>query len=459
MDSPVPTVLQRFGELILGMNAKVLCSAVFVSGRELDEACRNSAFLPRERPGQPPLIEIGLDRKARELSLTLRGGPVRTARHLGDQGCLVLPAGKDPLFRPIPVESSLPPADSLAWPMGDADPPGPSPSRLDRGRVGEIVDLVFSNPDDLTAACVILHCGRIVGERYAAGIDRDTQLESWSMGKSITAALIGILIGDGHFSLDDPAPIPEWQAADDPRARIRVMDLLQMSSGLRFSLTDDPAEWLRSGYPDHLLVYTGTVDAFRFSITRPPEFPPQTLGRYRNCDPLALGYLIREAARSRGEAYLSFPQRALFDRIGIRRQVLETDPYGNFLLTGFDYGTARNWARLGLLFLQDGVWNGERILPEGFVDFVRTPAPAWQEPQYGGQFWVNGTGEWNLPSDAYWMSGNGGQHTFIVPSHDLVMLRLGHRRGSASYRENLLAAQGKLIAEVERSGNRSDRAC
>jgi CubicO group peptidase (beta-lactamase class C family) len=318
---------------------------------------------------------------------------------------------------------------------------------------------VFSNPEDLTAACVILHRGRIVGERYASGIARDTQLESWSMGKSITAALIGILIGDGHFSLDDPAPIPEWQAADDPRARIRVMDLLQMSSGLRFSLTDDPAEWLRSGYPDHLLVYTGTVDAFRFSITRPPEFPPQTLGRYRNCDPLALGYLIREAARSRGEAYLSFPQRALFDRIGIRRQVLETDPYGNFLLTGFDYGTARNWARLGLLFLQDGVWNGERILPEGFVDFVRTPAPAWQEPQYGGQFWVNGTGEWNLPSDAYWMSGNGGQHTFIVPSHDLVMLRLGHRRGSASYRENLLAAQGKLIAEVERSGNRSDRAC
>ena len=449
---PVPLVLQRFGDLILGLNAKVLCSAVFVSDRDLDEAARNSAFLPRERPGQAPLVEIRLDRTSRELSLELREGPTRTARHLGDQGCVVLPAGTDPFFRPVPVESALPPADSLPWPMGDADPPGPSPSGVDQERVGEIVDLVFSNPEDLTAAFVILHRGRIVGERYAPGIGRDTQLESWSMGKSITAALIGVLIRDGHFSLDDPAPIPEWQTAGDPRARIRVMDLLQMSSGLRFTLSDDPADWLENGYPDHLLVYTGTVDAFRFSITRPPEFPPQSVGRYRNCDPLALGYLIREAARSRGEEYLRFPQRALFDRIGIRRQVLETDPYGNFLLTGFDYGTGRNWARLGLLFLQDGLFDGKRILPEGFADFVRTPAPAWELPQYGGQFWVNGTGEWNLPPDAYWMSGNGGQHTFIVPSHDLVIVRLGHRRGSATYRENLLAAQGKLIAEVERAG-------
>jgi CubicO group peptidase (beta-lactamase class C family) len=295
-----------------------------------------------------------------------------------------------------------------------------------------------------------VHGGRIVAERYGEGIDRDTQLESWSMGKSITAALIGLLVRDGHFGLDDPAPVDEWQRPGDPRSRITMADLMRMSSGLEFSLWEDPGEWVEKGFPDHVLVYTGAVDAFRFSITRPAEFPPGTVGRYRNCDPLTLGYLIRETVRARGEEYLTFPQRALFDRIGIRKQVLETDAYGNFLLTGFDYGTARNWARLGMLFLQDGVWQGERILPEGFVDFVRTPAPAWEKPEYGGQFWVNGTGEWALPTDAYYMGGAGGQHVFIVPSHDLVIVRMGHQRGGLTFRTNLLAAQGKLLEAVEK---------
>ena len=110
--------------------------------------------------------------------------------------------------------------------------------------------------------------------------------------------------------------------------------------------------------------------------------------------------------------------------------MLEPDPWGNFLLSGYDYGTARNWARLGLLYLRDGVWNGQRLLPEGFAKFVSTPAPAWRRPEYGGQFWVNGDGKWNLPRDAYFMSGAGGQHTFVVPSHDLVVVRMGHQRGA-----------------------------
>ena len=139
---------------------------------------------------------------------------------------------------------------------------------------------------------------------------------------------------------------------------------------------------------------------FQFCISRLQEHPPNTVGRYRNCDPLSLGYIIKRTVTEMGEEYLSWPQRALFDRIGIRRQVLETDPYGNFVMCGFDYGTPRNWARLGLLYLQDGVWMGERILPEGYVDFVSTPEPAWEKPEYGGLFKLNGTGKWNLPNDA-----------------------------------------------------------
>jgi CubicO group peptidase (beta-lactamase class C family) len=172
------------------------------------------------------------------------------------------------------------------------------------------------------------------------------------------------------------------------------------------------------------------------------------VGRYRNADPLTLGYLIRESVRRRGEEYLTYPQRALFDRIGIRRQVLETDPYGNFLLTGYDYGTARNWARLGLLYLNDGVWMGERLLPEGFVRFVSTPAPAWRPPVYGGMVWVNADSGANLPRDAFSFRGAGGQETIIVPSRALVIVRMGHFPGARAGGQDLRRAQAILMEAI-----------
>ncbi len=172
---------------------------------------------------------------------------------------------------------------------------------------------------------------------------------------------------------------------------------------------------------------------------------------------MTLGFLVRQAVEARGEDYLTYPQRALFDRIGIRRQVLEPDPWGNFLLSGYDYGTARNWARLGMLYLQDGVWQGQRLLPEGFTTFVRTPAPAWKRKEYGGQFWVNGEGQWNLPRDAYFMSGAGGQHTFVVPSHDLVVVRMGHQRGRAGRDQD--AQRSRWRRWWRPSTRRAARAC
>jgi CubicO group peptidase (beta-lactamase class C family) len=336
--------------------------------------------------------------------------------------------------------------------MGDAPSATPWPAKLDRTKVKAAVDLAFADPAGLTAAMVVVYKGQIVGERYMDGITKDTQLESWSMGKSLTATLFALLVKDGVYRIDEPAPVPEWQKPGDPRAQIRIVDLLHMSSGLRFIAGQDPDYTPDKGYPDHTLIYTGAIDAFQHSMTRPLQFPPNTEGRYRNSDPLMIGWLIKQAVTKRGEEYLTYPQRALFDRIGIRRQVLETDPYGNFLLTGYDYGTARNWARIGLLYLQDGMWQGERVLPEGWAKFVSTPAPAWKRPIYGGLFWVNGDGGWPIPKTAYFANGAGGQRTVMIPSHDLVVVRMGHYRGDAAGMKALSAALAELMLAVPAHG-------
>ena len=216
------------------------------------------------------------------------------------------------------------------------------------------------------------------------------------MGKSVTATLMGVLIKQGVYTLWQPAPIPEWQSAGrSARRRSASRDILHMSSGLRIRAPQDPDYDPTGPYPDHLYLYTGSVDSFHYAATRPQQWPPNTVGRYRNTDPVLINYLIRLAVEKRGEDYLSFPQRALFDKIGIRTMVMETDPYGNFLTQGYELASGRDWARLGNLYLQDGVWNGERILPEGYAKFVSTLAPAWEadkRPIYGGFFWINGDG-------------------------------------------------------------------
>jgi CubicO group peptidase (beta-lactamase class C family) len=438
-------------ELGIAGYAKVLCSAVFVSGRDLGEAKINSGYFLVPEHERDDVTDISLDESEKAVRVTLRNELTREARFYGDQGCVITPQGEEGVFFvPEAVETSLPDADSTPWPMGDVLP-GSLPEGVDKERLDAAVDVAFQNEDSLTAAFVVVYKGALVAERYAQGAHEDMQLESWSMGKSLTATLVALLIMDGALALDDPAPVPLWREnPDDPRRAITIRNLLNMSSGLHFIAPRDPDYTEDMGYPDHMFIYTGAVDAFRHSFEKPLQFPPNTEGRYRNSDPLTLGYVVQQTVRARGESYFTYPQRALFDKIGIRRQVLEPDPYGNFLLTGYDYGTARNWARLGLLYLRDGVWGDERLLPEGWAEFVSMPAPAWDEPVYGGLFWINGTGEFALPRDAYYMAGGGGQRTFIVPSHDLVIVRMGHFRGDGpAMREELNRALAGILEALE----------
>ena len=435
--------------------AKTLCSAVFVTGLDADFAAESVGFFSGPYEFRSRVAAREVDRDRRRVHLTLPDGVVRTAMFNGDHGCVTLPPGEDDVFfEPVAIRSGLPDAATTPWPMGDVLSEAPLPAAIDAGKVQRAVDAAFEPAAGLTAAFVVTHRGRIIGERYGPGITMHTPLESWSMGKSLTATLMGVLIQQGVYELNQPAPVPEWQTPGDPRQEIRIADILRMSSGLRFRGVADPDLDPSLGYPDHLYVYTGGADSFAWAATRPPQWPPNTIGRYRNSDPVLTNYLVRLGVEGRGDEYLSFPQRELFDRIGIRGMVLETDPYGNYLLQGYELAPARDWARLGNLYLQDGVWNGERILPEGFVDFVSTVAPAWRadgRPIYGGFFWINGTGTFPVPRNAYYMSGAGGQTTLIIPSHDLVVVRQGHYRGARDGGQALRRALALLMEAVPAS--------
>lgn len=435
--------------------AKILCSAIFVTGLDEDFAAENIGYFTSPYEERTKVTERVVDREKKEVRLTLPSGVTRVARYLGDQGCVTLPIGEnDVYFTPANVESALPDASTQSWPMGDMLPTTSLSAELDAQKVAEAIDAAFEPAEALTAAFVVTWKGRIIGERYREGITLHTPLESWSMGKSLTATLMGILIHQGVYDLWQPAPVPEWQNAGDPRAEIRIADILRMSSGLRCRAPGDPDLDWSLGYLDHLYLYTGSVNSFAWAATRPQQWPPNTVGRYRNCDPVLINYLIRLGVEGRGDEYHSFPQRELFDQIGVRNMVMETDPYGNFLLQGSEFGTGRDWARLGNLYLQEGMWNGARILPEGWTEFVSTLAPAWEadsRPIYGAFFWLNRTGGDPIPHNAYSMRGAGGQSTTIIPSHDLVVVRLGHYKGATPGTEGLRAALALLLDAVPES--------
>ena len=431
--------------------AKILCSAVFITGLDVDFAAEHIGYFTSPYEERSSVVEREVDHDRKLVHVSLPDGVVRTAKYYEGLGCVTLPVGKDSVyFDYAPTSSDLPEPASSPWPVGDLLPDEPLSDEIDASRLTAALEAAFEPSEGMTAAFLVTWKGQIIGERYRSGIGMHTPLESWSMGKSLTATLMGVLIQQGVYELQQFAPIPEWEEGD-PRSRIRIADLLRMSSGLRFRAPQDPDFDPKLGYPDHLYVYTGCVDSFRWAATRPQQWEPNTVGRYRNSDPVLVNYLIRLGVEGRGEDYHSFPRRALFDKLGVRHMFLETDPYGNFLLQGYEFATARDWARIGNLYLRDGVWNGERILPEGFVRFVSTVAPAWEadgRPIYGGFFWINGLNRYPIPADAYYMAGAGNQKTFIIPSHDMVVVRLGHYKGAEPGDEGLEKALTLLMEAV-----------
>ena len=432
--------------------AKILCSGVFITGLDAADAAANVGGFISPFDERRHVVDTVVDYEQERVALTLPDGVTRTAKRYENQGCVAHGIGEDSVhFVPTTVERNLPPAATTPWPMGDVLSDAPWPSEIDMEKVEEALDIGFGPAEARTLGLVVTYKGRILGERYGEGIDIHTPLESWSMTKSLTGTLMGVLIQQGTYELWQPAPVPEWQEPGDPRQEIRIGDIMRMSSGIKINAPSDP-DYDRDIYADHYYLYTATSNSYEWAATRPQEWPPNTIGRYRNTDPVLTSYLIRLGVEGRGQDYHSFPQHDLFDKIGIRDGLIETDPQGNFLGQGLAFMPARDWVRLGNLYLQDGVWDGERILPEGYVEYASTLAPTWVSDgrlQYGGAFfWVNGQGSQGLPESAYSMRGAGGQSTTIIPTHDLVVVRLGKYTGSGPGGQALNQAFGLLMEAV-----------
>ena len=267
----------------------------------------------------------------------------------------------------------------------------------------------------LSEGFVVLHRGGVVAECYDKGIGRDTKLLSWSMAKSFANALIGLMVKDSLLDIHAPMDIPEWQG--DERKAITLHDLMQMQSGL---------EWNEDygARSDVNIMLHCERDMGLYALSKPLEHKPGTYWQYSSGTTNIVMRYLRSRFPSE-EAFIGYMRSRLFDPLGIVRPVFEQDLSGTFVGSSYLYATARDFARFGQLYLDDGCVDSERILPKGWVDYTRRPAAA-SGKHYGAFFWLNGNGKFpDVPKDMFYCDGHDGQDIFIFPSHELVVVVLG----------------------------------
>jgi CubicO group peptidase (beta-lactamase class C family) len=393
--------------------AKTVCSGLYVAHQSLEAIL---AELHIDDLESLRAVRIANDTQARAVTASALGIVRHHASHRAGQGCA--------LHSPTERTGSV---DTVHVVTSAAELRVSAPS----ARLESVLDDAFNEPASgklrRTRAVVIVHRGEIAAERYSGfEVGPQTPLPGWSMTKSVTNALVGIMVAEGRLSLDTPPPVPEWQPGRDERASITLSQLLRMSSGLHFD------EGMTSASTDVMRMLFRVTNTAAYAARLPLEAKPGTRWKYSSGTTNILARAIRSAIRNDRE-YLAFPRRALFDAIGMHSAVIETDSSGTFVGSSFMYATARDWARFGMLYLQDGVWADRRVLPEGWVRYTTTPAPASSSGEYGAHFWLDVPAEYrrtadDLPLDAFHAVGHEAQFITVIPSRELVIVRLGRTR-------------------------------
>ena len=420
-----------------GVQAILMCNGLFTSNRDLRTVFRHElAYLTPERFGGPVGTADGGEYEVNEnLRAVAIGGPttgptIRAAFREGI-GCVVM--APDQTFDDIDslpkLELPYPDYDPALtpWPMGDLVPEKPLPGYIDEGALLTASDWAFvrETPEQRTLSLLIMHKGDIIHERYDNGADMTTRTRTWSTAKSMAATLIGMLVDDGRMALDEPLGF-EWNPdlpnpENDPRNAITLRHVLNMSSGL-YPVDSFGMEYATGSG----LAYWAGASSIQGMRDRGLIRTPGTVYDYENYDTLLAVYAMKQALGS-DKAYQEFPRRALLDKLGMRNTLVSADRFHDFILSSQVYTNARDLARFGLLYVQNGMWQGERLISEDWIEFVRTPAPSTAERGnfYGGQWWLVPDDRTDVPADAYSTSGNRGQYVIIVPTHDLVIVRRG----------------------------------
>jgi CubicO group peptidase (beta-lactamase class C family) len=420
-----------------GVQSVLMCNGLFTSNRKLRSVFRHElAYLDNDRfGGIVGTTEGGEYEVHEELKAVAVGGPesgptIRAAFREGI-GCIVM--APDQTFADV---ESLPQLDLpypnfdpalTDWPNGDLVPDKPIPDYIDEDELQAASDWAFvrDTREQVTLSLIVVHKGDIVHERYDNDVNVGTRTRTWSTAKSIAVTLIGMLVDQGKMDLDKPLGF-EWgpdiiSNKTDPRNEITLRHVLNMSSGL-YPVDSFGMEYATGSG----LAYWAGASSIEGMRDRGLVREPGTYYDYENYDTLLAVYAMKQALGS-DEAYQQFPRTALLDKIGMRNTLVSADRFHNFILSSQVYTNARDLARFGLLYAQEGMWDGERLISEDWIDFVSTPAPATADRGnfYGGQWWLVPDDRSDVPKDAYSTSGNRGQYVIVVPSHDLVIVRRG----------------------------------
>lgn len=426
-----------------GYKAKLLCSSVFVADRDPVDVLREELSDPRLK-----IIQHQIDFETKRVIATAPLGLVkRTAYYRPGLGATLDLSPKD-LSLTLP-EAQPPEAYwSTHWPQGDLVDLSHLPKEIDRALMDQAISDAFAEPDSQhlrrTRALIVVYQGQIIAERYAEGFTPRTRMLGWSMTKSVMNALIGILVGQGKLSIEQFALVPEWQSADDPRRAIQLDHLLHMTSGLEFD------ERYSSLFSDVVMMLYREKDVSKFAINKPVIHAPGSYWDYSSGTTNILSRIIRQTFAGDDRAYLEFPAKMLFHRIGMYSALIEPDAAGNLVGSSYMYATARDWARFGLLYLQDGIWEGQRILPEGWVQYSVKPLELAPNGKYGAHWWVghhclpiyDPTLAASLPQDLFSARGHNDQYVTIIPSKQLVIVRLGYTE------QNNVWNQAELVARI-----------
>ncbi|HLL29546.1 MAG TPA: serine hydrolase [Allosphingosinicella sp.] len=410
--------------LAAGYKASFLCSGLFNAGQSEEQVAKDD--LKRIQPELEPLIpslQAKIDREAKTVSVAFSEGlPPRIAAWRPHLGCAQLPIGASAdsvrLLPRLGVNPAVDRNDRLPWPNGDRDSSGRArgDSRALARAVAAAFDRRTYGQGSETTAVLVVQEGRIVAERYRPDFGMHMSQRTWSVAKSLAGTVLGAAVQRGIIDVNAPAPIPEWARPGDPRAAITTDQLLRMASGLHSDAAGNRTD----------ATYFGGSSVTENATQWPLETAPGTRFRYANNDTLLAIRGLR-AKLGDGERALAFPFESLLWKIGMTRTYPETDWQGNFILSSQVWTTARDLARLGLLYQNDGIWNGERILPPGWGAYVsrRGPAQPASGFGYGATFWTFPAAA-GLPADAYIAQGNRGQYLAVIPSRRIVVVRRGY---------------------------------